>query len=1139
MKKNKTDSSLVKDIALRFPNAVLLKASAGSGKTHALSLRFVQFLLSPVISKKDLANILAITFTKNAAREMKTRILKWLKDCYFEDEKEAGQVLDIVSLSGRALAGRAEEVLDNILTRYTEFQVETIDSFMASIFKASTLDLGFPPFFEIVLDNSELIEYAFNRYLRRVKPGARDGETFQEIADLILASQGANAYYPWDPTGYILDRLTSLYAKLAAQKGEPDRENFEKRRAEIQTKIEGGVKKLRDLIDESGLEPNKKSGFYSTVEPAVSSRKYSDLVAASFKTIPVKKSGKSASAGVRSSAASASDALDKIWSAWKHLEALTNDFRYVYAREFFHPYLMAYESFAETLEQVKRHRETVFIEDINKRLAGYIDQMIIPDIYFRLGDRIFHYLVDEFQDTSPIQWTNMLPLIENSLAVSGSFFAVGDTKQAIFGFREADYRIMKEMEERAAEYFGSVEINVRELDENYRSFEKILDFVRAIFPKRLNELDEYRRINEGEAGNGEKEGDEGRARDAEKKSEGSAGSKKPLYEFEQEPIEENRGKGFVDVVVLEKGSRSGEEEAEVQAEVSDAAEAGRDETENEVPEKVEIQRRIEELLGRGYKYSDIAVLTYRNDSVVNVASWLNEKKIPFIPYSSLDIRTRKITGELMALLRFLDSPPDDLSFSVFLLGDVLRKKMEQDGVAVPAGQWNDFLFDCRRKEKRPIYVAFRARYSELWERYFDRSFRSVGYYPLYDLATLIYRVFNAFELFPGEEAALAKFMEAIKDFESMGRNDLREFLEYAEQGTEGAWGGAWRGGIRGAAASSQEAAWNIDVPLDINAVKIMTIHKAKGLGFPVVILLLYGEAYRPPEFFIDADGESVRVYKINKGLADAHEELKRIYEDSRLRDDVNRLNTFYVALTRARKELHIVGVETKRSKYPFDLIDWIIKPCPPGPIKRGSLGHPEPKIEAQAPPALPEAAMLRFAEPFEMALNPRAALNFENIQRGIAAHEILAGLEYVSGGSAGWEREVTGVIQKIRPREWEKTLYESIGRAVSAYFEGPGSTLGEYFEEREGRRVLREFNYCDAGGNVYRMDRVVLDADSVTIIDFKTGFASERERRERRDAEDRQQMRDYIKIIKEVYPGKRVRGILARIDEKRLEAVES
>ena len=1119
MKKNKTDSTLVKDIALRFPNAVLLKASAGSGKTHALSLRFVQFLLSAAVGKNDPANILAITFTKNAAREMKTRILKWLKDCYFEDKKEAGQVLDVVSLSPRALAGRAEEVLDNILTRYTDFQVETIDSFMASIFKASTLDLGFPPYFEIVLDNSELIEYAFNRYLRKVRPGSKDGETFREITDLILASQGANAYYPWDPTGQILDRLKSLYAKLAAQKGEPARENFEKPRATILKKIEAGVKKLQSLIDESGLEPNPRSGFFTKVEPAVSSRKFSDLIGASFKTIPVKKAGKSAPSG----------AVEKIERAWKQLESSVNEYRYLYAREFFHPYLMAYESFAETLEQVKRRQQTVFIEDINKRLAGYIDQMIIPDIYFRLGDRIFHYLVDEFQDTSPIQWTNMLPLIENSLAVSGSFFAVGDTKQAIFGFRDADYRIMKEMEERAAEYFGSVEIDVRELDKNYRSFEKILEFTRGIFPKKLNEFDDCRRINEGEAGSGEKaDGAESGGGDGAER-EGGAGNKKPLYEFEQEVIEKNRGKGFVNVVVLEKGGGAGEEEAEARAEAADTAEAEADEAEDEVPEKAEIQRRVEELLARGYKYSDIAVLTYRNDSVVNVASWLNEKDIPFIPYSSLDIRTRKITGELMALLRFLDSPPDDLSFSVFLMGGVLRTKMEQDGVAAPPGQWNDFLFDCRRKEKRPIYVAFRSRYPQLWERYFDRSFRSVGYYPLYDLVTLIYRVFNVFELFPDEEATLAKLMESIKDFESMGRNDLREFLKYAEQGAEGPWGGGWRGGARAAAGSGQEAAWNIDVPLDIDAVKIMTIHKAKGLGFPVVILLIYGEGYKSPEFFVDADDKSVSVYKINKGLADAHQELKRIYEDARLRDDVNRLNTLYVALTRAKEELHVVGVKSKskKPKYPFDLIE------------DGRLGEPQPKVVEKAVPALPEATMLRFAKPFEIAANPRSALNFENIRRGILAHEILAGLEYVRGGSAGWECEIAGVIQKIRPREWEKALYENVGRAVAAYFGEAGSSLGEYFEEREGRRVLREFNYCDAGGNVYRMDRVVLDADAVTIIDFKTGFVSEKEKRERRDAEDRQQMREYIKIIKEIYPGKRVRGILARIDEKQAEAKDS
>jgi len=1106
MEKIKANSSLAKDKALHFPNAVLLKASAGSGKTHALSLRFVQFLLSPLIEKNDLANMLAITFTKNASREMKTRILTWLKDCYFRDEKEMKQVRAIVSLPGEALARRAEEVLEDILTRYTDFQVETIDSFMSSVFKASTLDLGFPPTFEIVLDNSDLIDYGFSRYLRQVKPGSRDGDTFRKIVDLILGSQSAAAAYPWDPTSLIQDKLKSLYAKLAAQKGEPVRENLDKGRTAIQRKIADAAKALRVLIDGSGLEPNPKSGFWSKVGPAVSSKKFSDLIGTSFKTPPVKNPGQRGSVN-------AASAFAKICRAWEKLEALTNEYRCVYARGFFHPYLMAYESFAETLEQFKRRRETVFIEDINKRLADYIDQMIIPDIYFRLGDRIFHYLVDEFQDTSPIQWTNMMPLVENSLAVAGSFFAVGDTKQAIFGFRDADYRIMKDMEERAAGYFGPAKIDVKELNQNYRSYEELLNFTKEIFPKRLNASESYRRINEGLPGSGEN-GDEAGGEER-----GGAELKKPLYEFEQDVVEENKKKGFVDVVILEKGGTEVDENEESSSPNALGTEAGG--ADNDVPEKSEIQKRVMELHGRGYRFSDITILTYRNESVVNVASWLNEKDIPLIPYSSLDIRTRKITGELMALLRFLDSPPDNLAFSIFLLGDVLKKKIELDGGAVPAGGWDRFLFDCRRKGEEHLYVAFRTRFPELWQRYFNRAFRSVGYYPLYDLVTLIYRIFNVFELFPEEEAALSKLLESIMDFESMGRNDLREFLKYAEQGL----GAKGRGFGRGS-ASRREEAWNIDVPLDIEAVKIMTIHKAKGLGFPVVILLLYGEKYIPPEFFIDARGESIQLYKLSQKLAEANPELKRIYEEARLRDDVDRLNTLYVALTRARKELHIVGVKSKKSKYPFDLIE------------AQRFGQPEAKIVAQAAPAKPEAGRLRFAEPFEIAVNPRSALNFASIHRGNLAHEILAGLEVVCGEPAAWESGIDRVLRMIRPRDWEWPLYKDVGRAIVAYIAGAGSPLAKYFEEREGRRVLREFNYCDEAGRVFRMDRVVLDLDRVTVIDFKTGFVSDEARRERRDAEDRGQMQAYLEIIKQIYPEKRLRGILAHIDEQRIEVIE-
>ena len=93
------------------------------------------------------------------------------------------------------------------------------------------------------------------------------------------------------------------------------------------------------------------------------------------------------------------------------------------------------------------------------------------------------------------------------------------------------------------------------------------------------------------------------------------------------------------------------------------------------PERIKVQSLIAELAARGYQYRDIAILTSRNREVVNATTWLSEKDIPFISYSSLDIRRRKVTGEVIALLRFLDSPPDDLAFATFLLGEIFKRNL--------------------------------------------------------------------------------------------------------------------------------------------------------------------------------------------------------------------------------------------------------------------------------------------------------------------------------------------------------------------------------------------------------------------------------------------------------------------------------
>jgi ATP-dependent exoDNAse (exonuclease V) beta subunit len=1069
---------LTADRALRFPEFVLLKASAGSGKTHALSLRFVQFLLSPAISRAtaaELGNILAITFTKNAAREMKERVLDWLKACWFDDPERRADVLEIVDLDPLRLGAEAGLAVERILAHYTDFQVETIDGFMAAIFKASALDLGHSPDFEIVLDNAGLIEYAFNRYLRRVSASTDEGRTLKRIVESILINAKDASSFSWDPAPDIRDKLTAFHARLAAQTRTLRNDDLAGPKERARKAIAATVEELEATIDRHGLEKNKRSAFWTKIRPLVGGGRFPDLAGASFKTDPVKKS-KSAEAGGPQAF---------VLAGWGRLRTEVDEYLALYARSFFSPYLQAYDSLERVIDDLKRQQEIVLIEDINKELLRYIEAGIVPDIYFRLGDRIYHYLIDEFQDTSPIQWADLTPLIENSLAMAGSLFVVGDTKQAIYGFRAADYRIMAGMMEPGGNPFPSVgDLTLRELPTNYRSRERVLDYVKSVFLGTLAPsaatpaTAESTLPAESPAESGRADEDDEEAGDLSYYRE--IAGRSSLNRWAQDVLPGHRASGCAEYIILDRDRL-------------------------ELPEKAEIQRRVLELRTRGYAWSDIAILTYKNESVVNVASWLNEIDVPLIPYSSLDIRKRKIAGELMAFLRFLDSPPDDLSFAEFLLGRILARKLADDGRTENAADWNLFLFECRRTNTSPLYVAFRSRHPEVWERYVEPFFKTAGYAPLYDLVTQAFRAFRLFELFPEDEAALAKFLEAIKDFEGRGRNDLQEFL--ASAGDDAA----------------EDAGLNIDVPPGVEAVKIISIHKAKGLEFPVVILLLYGEKFLPEDFYLDeADPDSVGLCRLNARLAAADPALRDIYEETRARQFVDRLNTLYVALTRARSELQVIGVKAAADKYPFDILGEALGP---------SEVKPPPASEPRAP-VPPAAGTLRFPNPRELPFNHRESLTLPNVRRGNLVHAILARIEFAAGG---WESDLAEAVRALRPSDAERDAAEAVGRDIARYFER--SPLAELFARKEGRTALREFSFCDASGQVFRMDRVVVDPDAVVVLDFKTGREPSAKAMAEREASDRGQLAVYRRILGDVFPGRPVRGILAYIDQDRWETL--
>jgi ATP-dependent exoDNAse (exonuclease V) beta subunit len=1023
---------LERDRNIHFPHFTVLKASAGSGKTHTLTKRFVQFILSEKIPGNSLRNILAITFSNNAAKEMKERTLSWLKAVCFSDNEKVDELLDIVSLDRETMARKAGRLIEEILENYSDFQIRTIDSFMTTIFKASAIDFGYNPEFDILMSNNSVMEYAFDLFLRNVRQGTKEANLFEEIIYIILEHKKKDASYPWDPSRPMLEEIKKIYKKLASLGKKPRIEDFSQEMSDLKGGMRETIEIIEDTLVSSGLA-RKSNSSYVTILPLVRDGRFADLIGKGVKNPPVNK--------LKKGQTSFQGSYDSILGMWEEFKMLVNQYTSCYAISCYTPYLKAYGEFRDTVENIKKRQGKVFIEDINWNLADYLDSEIVPDIYFRLGETIFHFLIDEFQDTSPIQWKNLFPLIENSLSQKGSAFIVGDTKQAIYGFRDADYTIMKTFE--AVNPFPSAKHAIHELETNYRSLQKILEFNEKTFKEIIAANDDYK----------------------------EAGRRSGLTDYVQKVREGRASHGYSEVIILEK-------------------------EDEDPPERLRIQELVRELSERGYKYGDIAILTQRNEDVVRVTSWLNEKDIPFISYSSLDIRRRKVTGEIVSLLNFLDSPTDDLSFATFILGDIFAKTLAQHRPGIGRERLREFFFTHR--DDPPLYKSFQREFGDLWDEYFSGLFRSAGYFPLYDLVAEIFSVFRLFELLEDEEATLVKILEVVKEFEGEGYNSLRDFLEFTGK------------------VESGEAQWNMIVPKGIDAVKVMTIHKAKGLGFPVVIVPLYEEKKRGFDYIVQEEGDNVRLLKITKDTMGSDPAFEALYNEESMKERVNQLNRLYVGFTRPEEELYVIGVKGNNQGYPFDLL----------PVDSYPPSH-KPERVLVAPDERPnDFTIHHYHRQTRFRVESEEMINIEERRRGEFFHRILFFVEYAGDG---FEEELATVIKRVGQETGTDYPEEEIKKPILELVRQ--EEVAGYFAHRPGREVRREQEFSDAEGNLFRMDRLVLDPELVTVLDYKTGHDKEAEEKYMA------QIRSYMKILAGFYPGKTIEGIIAYVDLKEFRRV--
>lgn len=1029
-----TKECLEKDTDISFPQTIILKASAGSGKTHALTKRFAQFILSNNIDKNHLRNITAITFSNNAAKEMKERVLFWLKTACLQESNSVKELFDVVSVKN--MEKHACDTIDHMLDNYTDFQVKTIDSFMTSLFKASALELGISPDFEILLNSDGLFDYSFFVFLRNVRAGSKGGKVFDSLLTIIEGNRSGESPYLWNPSEVILSTIKNIFKKTIITGQDLSVENNLYELTKIQSAIKNQTMALDKFIESSGLIRSKKSSFNSFFT-VIKFGSYTDLLGKGLKSPPVTKPKKMDP--------KIKELYEEILEQWHSLTITVAQYADIYAKTYYFPFALFYSNFKQTLESIKFSQGKVFIEDINNALFNYLKKDVVPEIFFHLGDTIYHYLIDEFQDTSLIQWNILHPLIENSLAQGGSLFAVGDMKQAIYGFRGADYTIMKSFIDNSP--FEQANHSVRELATNYRSLKSILEFNESVFKSEVNKHPEYAK----------------------------AAQNSGLTEYIQHP-RINAGDGCTELTFYDKDGKS-------------------------YPEKDELIKTIKSLVKRGYDYKDIAVLTFRNNDVVNVANWAGEAQIPFISHSSLDIRDFKVTGEVVALLSFLDIPMDGFSFASFCMGQIFSKNLEREGFTNELSKLNSFFI--KHRKSTPLYKYFQETFQHLWERFFEDLFKRAGYLPLYELVSEIYRVFAIFET-SSEEATLVKFLEVIKDYDDDGYNNIRDFLEFAKN------------------TDSYENQWTVDVPKTMNAIQIMTVHKAKGLGFPVIIALLYGEQNKGFDFVIDKNGYGVNLIKLTKKIVDTasineNNHLRELYDAEETMSKVNSLNSLYVAFTRAKEELYIFAVkgEKDNNKFPFNIL--------PKDSFQPTDDKPHFTVQKKSKEKDTQKTITPYHhyEDFLMPYVYGTMSRIDEIKRGDFIHAVLAQIDFIDYSS---KDALSILIDRYIEKVSNGILYnfDHIRQTIIEFLLNKGVKL--WFEKIPDRVIFVEKEYVCHRGNFYRMDRVVFDnQEQITVVEYKTGS-------QEKEQEYVKQVSNYKKILKAIYTGYNVCGLIAYVD---------
>ncbi len=1058
------------------PRLLVYKASAGSGKTFTLAVQYIRQLIEDPYSYR---RILAVTFTNKATTEMKERILSQLYGIATSLKSSDGYLKEIMKTSNKSvdeIRKAADTALKNIIHDYSRFRIETIDSFFQSVMRNLARELELGANMTIELNNGDVLSDAVDSMIEKLD---RMSPTLYWLLEYIEERIADDK--KWNVSSEIkgfgrnifdeayIEKGVALREKLKDSKFIPQyRKKLQEKRESILDTMKGFSEHFHEILNANGLTPtdlkNGARGIGSYFNKIASGKLSNDVRNSTVekclegaenwttKTSPYKDTIISLANQVLIQVLN--DAENTRMSSNKVLNSCDMSLRYLNNLQL----LMRIDS--EVREQNLSHNRFL-LSDTNALLHSIIREGDASFVYEKIGTTIDTVMIDEFQDTSRMQWENFHLLLEESLAQKEGSMIVGDIKQSIYRWRNGDWKILAGLDKDR-----SFRLNSKTLDTNWRSEANIITFNNDIFTSACKVLNERYKADEGE--------DCTQLLDA--------------YSDVRQKTSKDTKEGYIKLSFL----KNSEEHPYTDTTMELLAE------------------EVDSLVKKGVRVNDIAILVRKNKSIPAIADYF-DKNTPYRVVSDEAFRLDASLAVCMLIdgLRYISEPTDRIAcarLAVAYQKEILKKDVDYNTVLLNSVE--DYL-----------PAEFRLMLPEM------------SLMPLYELLEKLFVIFRM-DMIEEQDAYLCAFYDAVTEYMQNNSSELTSFLTY------------W-----------SETLYAKTIPSgEISGIRILSIHKSKGLEYHTVLLPFCDWKMENETFNhmlwcrineADADKEpfcELDLTPVNYSSAMAESYFSDSYREERLQLWVDNLNLLYVAFTRACKNLIVwckdeqKDTVSKLLRESIDCMKEIKMTCnmteldeedeenkeendEPIVYEYGEIcisGEKKKSDSTNRLVAIPDAVNVKI-ESLETEIDFKQSNRSADFIRGDEDEEENLRSQYIRQGqllhtlfaSIDTKEDLTAAIERllfegvIESAEKAQEIYEIAEKAlnldeVKDWYSGEWTLYNEcsiIYNDEQGKMQTR------------RPDRVMMKGKEVIVVDFKFG---------KKKPEYSTQVREYMSLLSEM-----------------------